>query len=122
LPPLASFFLSSQKTCDFRDLRHAVRKSLLIVGERIAPMVATMAGSLAGLLIIGVSKMPFTRQTRKKQLERMTRDAIISAWQKVAAQTGLGSTPSTPAMIDEILKKEFPPDDANLPSTENTNN
>ena len=49
-----------------------------------------------------------TRQTRKVELQRMTREAIIEAWRKVIASTDSVSAKTIPHLIEEILKKEFP--------------
>ena len=52
--------------------------------------------------------MPNNRQNRKHQLERMTREAIVTLWQKLADASDSGSTRFIPTLIDEILEKEFP--------------
>ena len=48
------------------------------------------------------------REARKRQLQQMTREAIVAQWQKVSNKQGSGSTVSVPLLIEEVLNHEFP--------------
>lgn len=52
--------------------------------------------------------MSQNKEVRKRQLQQMTREAIVAQWQKVTTKLGSGSTVSVPLLIEEILKHEFP--------------
>jgi hypothetical protein len=52
--------------------------------------------------------MSQSKEARKRQLQQMTREAIVAQWQKVSNKPGSGSTVSVPLLIEEILKHEYP--------------
>lgn len=54
------------------------------------------------------------REGRKRQLQLMTREAIVTVWQKITTNTESGSTISVPLLIEQILAKEFPSVDDKL--------
>jgi hypothetical protein len=51
-----------------------------------------------------------TKEDRKRQLQQMPREAIVTAWQKAMSSNGSGSTVSVPLLIEQILAREYPPD------------
>ena len=53
--------------------------------------------------------MPNPKETRKRHLQLMTREAIVEIWQKVTSGISSHSDKSVPILIEEILKSEFPP-------------
>lgn len=54
--------------------------------------------------------MSQARERRKRELQLMTREAIVGVWQKVISSAASGSTVSVPLLIEQILLKEFPPE------------
>jgi hypothetical protein len=58
--------------------------------------------------------MPTRRASRKRQLESMTREAIIKAWLAATKKTELSGAKTVRALIDEVLDAEYP---ANPPAS-----
>jgi hypothetical protein len=60
--------------------------------------------------------MPTPRAMRKRQLEQMTRAAIVTAWRNATKSADKTASMTVQRMIDQTLEAEFPTDGRN-PST-----